>query len=112
VSKLFCCGHLVLALSMVFWRVFGGGSFAESAVGRLLALVTLIACVLGALAVLIQSVRRWRDPRVALLALAFVLALASRQRVDVFDLVYATLAIGLSVWWFRCAGRATRPAPR
>jgi len=112
VSSLFYCGHLVLALSMIFWRVFGGGSFAESGAGRLLALVTLIACVLGALAVLVQSVRRWRDPRVSLLALAFVLALVSRQHVDIFDLVYAGLAIGLALWWFRGARRATRPAPQ
>ena len=111
-SNLFACGHLVLALSMIFWRVFGGGGFAESAAGRLLALLMLVACVLAALAVLVQSVRRWRDPRVALLALALVLALASRERVDVFDLVYAGLAIGLALWWFRSARRATRPAPR
>ena len=103
-------GHLVLALSMSFWRAFermpglsaeDGGSFTESEPGRLLALATLIVCGLGALAVCAQSLRHWRDPRVALLAASFVLALGSRQRADIFDLVYVGLAIAFAAWWWK-----------
>ena len=103
-------GHLVLALAMMFWRAFeslpgysaeDGGSFTSSGAGRLLAFATLVASVLAALTVARQTWRRWRDPRVALLALTFLLALTSRVRADVFDLVYAGLAVAFGVWWFR-----------
>jgi O-antigen ligase len=102
--------HLVLALSMMLWRAFeslpgysaeDGGSFTSSQAGRLLAFATLVACVLAALAVAVQTWRRWRDPRVGLLALLFALALTSRTRADLFDLVYAGLAVAFAVWWFR-----------
>lgn len=114
-GDLFYGGHLVLALSMALWRAFesipgwsaeDGGAFTTSSAGRLLAFVTLLVCGLGALAVVAQTARRWRDPRVLLLALTFVLALSARERADLFDLVYAGLAIALSVWWFR----SERPA--
>jgi hypothetical protein len=103
-------GHLVLALSMAFWRAFesipglsaeDGGRFTTSSAGRLLAFLTLVLCGLAGLAVCLQSARRWRDPRIALLALALGLALSSRQRANLFDLVYAGLAVAFAVWWFR-----------
>lgn len=103
-------GHLVLALAMGFWRAFeslpgysaeDGGTFTSSQAGRLLALATLVASVLAALAVAIQTARSWRDPRICLLALFFALALTSRTRADLFDLVYAGLAVAFAVWWFR-----------
>jgi hypothetical protein len=116
-GNLFYGGHLVLALSLCFWRGFeslpgwstaDGGSFTGSSTGRLLGLATLSACLLGALVIVAQSLRRWRDPRVCLLALALVLALASRQSLDLFDFVYAGLAIGLALWWFRTERRSTQ----
>lgn len=103
-------GHLVLALAMIFWRALEslpetsaeyGGSFTSSEAGRLLAFATLVASVFAALAVAVQTWRRWRDPRLSGLALAFVLALTSRARADIFDLVYAGLAVAFAVWWFR-----------
>jgi len=103
-------GHLVLALAMIFWRALeslpgysaeDGGSFTSSPAGRLLAFATLVASVFAALAVAIQTARRWRDPRVSLLALGFALALSTRTRADVFDLVYAGAAVAFAVWWFR-----------
>jgi hypothetical protein len=109
-GDLVCGGHLVLALAMIFWRALeslpgysaeDGGSFTSSEIGRLLAFATLVASVLAALVVAIQTWRRWRDPRVCGLALAFALALTSRVRADVFDLVYAGLAVAFAVWWFR-----------
>ena len=117
-GNLFYGAHLVLALSMSFWRAFeslpgwsakDGGTFTASSAGRLLAFATLLASVLGALAIVAQSVRRWRDPRVLLLALAFALALSSRTRTGLFDLVYVGLAIALAVWWFK-AGRGSAQA--
>ncbi len=102
--------HLVLALALMLWRAFeslpghsaeDGGSFSSSAAGRLLAFATLVACVLAAVAVVVQTARRWRDPRVALLALFFALGLTSRTRADLFDLVYAGLAVAFAAWWFR-----------
>jgi len=116
-GNLFYGGHLVLALSMCFWRGFesipgwsakDGGSFTGSGAGRLLGLATLIACLLCALVIVTQSVRRWRDPRVSLLAVALVLALASRKRVDVFDFVYAGLALAFAIWWFRSERRGAQ----
>jgi hypothetical protein len=116
-GSLFYGAHLVLALSLCFWRGFesfpgwssaDGGSFTGSSTGRLLGLVTLIACLLGALVIVAQSLRRWRDPRVGLLALALVLALASRQSLDGFDIVYAVLAIGLPLWWFLSERRSAQ----
>jgi hypothetical protein len=103
-------GHLVLALSMAFWRTFestpglsaeDGGGFTESQAGRGLALATLLLSGLAGLAILHQTLRRWRDPRIALPALMLLLALASRKRVELLDLVYAGAAIALAVWWFR-----------
>jgi uncharacterized membrane protein YhaH (DUF805 family) len=103
-------GHLVLALAMIFWRALeslpgysaeDGGSFTSSEAGRLLAFATLVASVFAALAVAIQTWRRWRDARISGLALAFALALTSRTRADIFDLVYAGLAVAFAVWWFR-----------
>jgi hypothetical protein len=103
-------GHLVLALAMMFWRALeslpgysaeDGGSFTSSPAGRLLAFATLLASVLAALAVALQTARRWRDPRISLLALCFALALTSRTRADIFDLVYAGVAVAFAVWWFR-----------
>jgi len=103
-------GHLVLALALMFWRALeslpgysaeDGGSFSSSPAGRLLACATLVASVLAALAVAIQSARRWRDPRISGLALGFALALTSRTRADIFDLVYAGVAVAFGVWWFR-----------
>ena len=78
-----------------------GGTFTSSPAGRALALVTLVASVCAALAVAIQTARRWRDPRIALLGLSFALALTSCTRADTFDLVYAGLAVAFGVWWFR-----------
>ncbi len=110
-------GHLVLALAMIFWRAFeslpgysaeDGGSFTSSSAGRLLAFATLVASVLAALAVALQTARRWRDPRIALLASAFALALTSRTRADLFDLVYAGLAVAFAVWWFRTERAVTQ----
>lgn len=103
-------GHLVLALSMSFWRAFesipgyaaeDGGQFSTSLAGRALALATLLGSGLGALAVVVESARRWRDRRVLLLAASFALALSSRTRADIFDLVYVALALAFGVWWFR-----------
>jgi hypothetical protein len=109
-SDLFYGGHLVLALAMLSWRAFesipgvsaeDGGSFSSSGAGRLLAFATLLVAGLGGLAVAFQTLRRWRDTRALLLAACFVLALSTRKRADLFDLVYVALAIALAVWWFR-----------
>ena len=103
-------GHLVLALAMIFWRAFeslpglsaaDGGGFTSSRTGRLLALATLIVAGLAGLAVCLQTGKRWRDPRFALLGSLLVLALATRTRADLFDLVYAGLALAFAAWWFR-----------
>ena len=109
-SDLLYGGHLVLALAMISWRAFesipglsaeDGGRFTSSSAGRLLAFATLIVAGLGGLAVAFQTLRRWRDPRALLLASCLVLALSTRKRADLFDLVYAALAIALAAWWFR-----------
>ncbi len=111
-------GHLVLAVSMCAWRVFeslpglsaeDGGRFTTSQAGRLGALATLLLAGAAALGATLQGARCWRDPRVALLSIAFVLALSSRQRVDVFDLVYVALAVALAAWWFK-SERALAPS--
>ena len=103
-------GHLVLALSMAFWRTFeatpglsaeDGGGFTENQAGRALALATLLVCGLAGLVILRQTLRRWRDPRIVLPALLLVLALSSRTRVELLDLVYVGVAVALAVWWFR-----------
>lgn len=118
-SDLFYGGHLVLALAMVSWRAFeaipgvsaeDGGSFTGSNAGRLLAFATLIVAGLGGLAVAFQTLRRWRDPRALLLAACLVLALSTRKRADLFDLVYAALAIALAAWWFRSERAAAQPS--
>ena len=112
-------GHLVLALSMVFWRAFesvpgygveDGGHFTTSIAGRALALATLLASLCAAFAVVTQSARHWRDGRVLLLAATFALALSSRMRADLFDLVYVGGAIAFGVWWFRSARASAQPS--
>ena len=112
-------GHLVLALAMACWRAFeslpglsaeDGGSFTTSQAGRLLAFATLVLAGLAALGVVFQSARCWRDPRVLLLAACFVLALSTRVRADLFDLVYAGLALAFAAWWFRSERALAQPS--
>ncbi|MBK7641732.1 MAG: hypothetical protein IPJ19_01565 [Planctomycetes bacterium] len=111
-------GHLVLALEMAFWRTFeslpgwsarDGGSFTSSDAGRLLALATLVAGGLAALAVVLTTLRRWRDARVLLLFVLMLAAFVLHENVDVLDLVYAGSAIAFAAWWWRVERPALQP---
>jgi hypothetical protein len=103
--------HVVLAVLMSAWRAIestpltssvSGGRFAESTLGRALALVSILAGVAVLLAIVIQTFRARRDWRALVLFAALGAALVMPGRIDVFDLVYVALvAIAATYAWTR-----------
>ncbi|MBK7875702.1 MAG: hypothetical protein IPJ77_08120 [Planctomycetes bacterium] len=102
--------HLVLVATMAVWRgalatpalaADQGATWTSSPLGRALALASVLVGV-AALAVAVATTLKLRTDRAAwALLAAMVLALAWRERVDVFDLVYGALALALGAYWFR-----------
>lgn len=109
--------HAALAVWMALWRVLeaspalqgaGGLPFASTSLGRGLAFTALLLSVLAMGVIARESLPRWRNWRVWLLALLLIGALWRRERVELLDLVYAGVAIALAVWWFTHERRLAR----
>ncbi|MBI5365159.1 MAG: hypothetical protein HZA53_18420 [Planctomycetes bacterium] len=102
--------HLVLCATFALWRgtqatpalsAEEGATWPASTPGRALALASTLVCI-GALATaVVTTLQMKRDRSAWALLAAMTLALAWRDAVDVFDLVYAALALALGAYWFR-----------
>lgn len=105
--------HLALCADLALWRAtqatpslaaVHGAAWVSSGPGRSLAFASELVGV-AALAIAVVTTLRAggpsRDGRAWLLLASLVLALAWRTDVDVFDLVYGALCLGLGAWWYR-----------
>jgi hypothetical protein len=101
--------HVCLCATMVLWRVLEttpgiasaqGGRFTQEPLGIALAMISLWACAVSALAAAVLTLASWRDPKLWLLLLFMVLSMLWRQSIDVFDVTYVALVAILAVWWF------------
>jgi hypothetical protein len=111
--------HLALVLALGTGRLLRGleiagaasaTSFAASSIGRAVALVATVVGVTALAAVVVGSVRGYRDGKVLLLLVLLGCALVSRREPDALDVVYAVAALGLSTLWF-LRGRRLRGGP-
>ena len=104
--------HLALVATLVIGRALRalGGSFSSSAPGRALALLAMLVGMTSLAAIAALTFLERRDPRLLVLAVLLVAALASRQGPDALDLVYAIAVLVLGAHWFargRGAGTVT-----
>lgn len=102
--------HLVLCATFALWRgtqstpalsAVEGATWPTSTIGRALALASTLLCVAALATAVVTTLQMKRDRSAWALLAAMTLALAWRDAVDVFDLVYAALALALGVYWFR-----------
>ena len=109
-NDLIYAGHLLLAASMVVWRVAEatpafsaahGGTYASSLPGRALAIVTVCGCAAALVAVALRSLLAWREWKSSVLLVLLALAASDRGPIDVFDLVYVGATAVLALVWFR-----------
>jgi hypothetical protein len=87
-------------------------SFAASASGRAVALSAMVLGIAAIAAVVVGSVREYRDGKVLLLLVLLGCAFASRTEPDALDVVYAASALGLSALWFLRGRRLRRGLER
>ena len=117
-------GHALLAFTMIAWHVLEntpgvssehGGSFDTSTAGRAVALASILAGLSALAAVVVLSLRHWRDAQITALLVLLALSMSMRASIDVFDLVYLAATAILSVVWFtferRSAASRATPTP-
>lgn len=109
--------HLLLCADLALWRAtqstpslaaLHGAQWVSSGPGRALALASELVGVTALAVAVVTTFRAGRDARAWTLLAALVLALAWRAEVDVFDLAYAALSLGLGAWWYRIRRRELR----
>ena len=102
--------HLVLLGVAALWRgvlataAFGvddGATWPSSPLGRAFALASVLVGVAALAVAVATTLQLARDRAAWALFAALVLALAWRERLDAFALVYALAVLALGAWWFR-----------